>query len=425
MRARPDFALHGFARMVSRTRMSVKASRLTCSSGCDYNTYVDTTRASVRPNGAITMRSLNGSGRRAAVLIMLTTHANATNHELWERLFDVSQTVAARSELTTRAKNNDPEAQWTLSNWLSWRPGRGYGPHTRHSVAWLFRSAMRGFVPAMVEAATYLEAHPTRGGALVRANRLYRAAARRGSADSAWNLGLNAEAAFDSKRANLAVAFSWFMRAAALEPERGNGWKAGEYALAGLVPRRRARVGLRALERAADTGQSAEAEFYMGLRAYLGCDCAVDIPSAMRWFRRSASNRMATSTDHGERCAHALLGRLLAFSPTTRRQGLHHLTVAADAGLPIARVDLALASLTMGRPSKANLTQLRRAVRDYGGNWRNPGTPWLGIERLSHERVRLALDLLGRPRARVSSPYAHVTHGFARREPATSAPPRR
>jgi hypothetical protein len=124
---------------------------------------------------------------------------------------------------------------------------------------------------------------------------------------------------------------------------------------------------------------------------------------------------MATSTDRGERCAHALLGRDLAFAPRTRRQGLHHLTVAAEAGLPIAQIDLSLVSMTMGRSPKANLTRLRRAVHDYGGNWRNPGTPWLGIERLTHERVRLALDLLGRRRAGVSSPYAHVTRGFAAR----------
>jgi TPR repeat protein len=352
---------------------------------------------------------------RAAVLLMLTTPANVTNQELWERLFDASQTAAARWELTARAKNHDPEAQWTLSNWLSWRPGRGYGPHTKPSASWLFQSAAQGFVPAMVEAAAYLEAHPTRAGARAEANRLYRAAARRGSPEAAWNLGLNAEAAFDVKRANLAAAFSWFMRAAVLEPERGYGWKAGEYALAGLVWPRRARDGVRVLARAAETGPSAEAEFYMGLRAYLGCGCAVDIPCAMRWLRRAASNRMATSTDLGERCAHALLGRLLAFTPRTRRQGLRHLAVAAEAGLPIAKIDLALASLTTGRSPRADMVRLQRAVRDYDGDWRVPGTPWLGIERLTHERVRLALALLGRPRARTSSPYAHVTRGFATR----------
>jgi TPR repeat protein len=264
----------------------------------------------------------------------------------------------------------------------------------------------------MVEAATYLEAHPARG-TRTEVSRLYRSAARLGSAEAAWNLGLNAEAAFDAKRANLAVAFSWFMRAATLEPAHGYGWKAGEYALAGLVSRRRARDGLRALVRAAGTGNSAEAEFYMGLRSYLGYGGVVDIPSAMRWFRRSASNRMATSTDLGERCAHALLGRLLAFTPSTRREGLHHLSVAADAGLPIAKIDLALASLATGRSLRASMTLLRRGVRDYGGRWRNAGTPWLGVERLSQMRVWLALDLLGRPYACVSSPYEHVTRGFA------------
>jgi TPR repeat protein len=343
---------------------------------------------------------------------MSSTFVSASNQQLWEHLFTVSHTEAARVELTRRARDNDPEAQWTLSNWLNWRPGRGYGPHTKQSAGWLLRSATQGFVPAMVEAAAYLEAHQARN-ARTEASRLYRAAARRGSTEAAWNLGLNAEAGFDRKRANLAAAFSWFMRAAVLEPERGNGWKVGEYALAGLVSRRRTSEALRALVRAADTGNSAEAEFYMGLRAYLGCGVVVDIPSAMRWFRRSASNRMATSTDLGERCAHALLGRLLAFTPRTRREGLHHLTVAADAGLPIAKIDLALAFLTIGRSSRDSMTLLRRGVRDYGGHWRNPGTPWLGVERLSQERVRLALELLGRPHTCVRSPYEYVTRGFA------------
>jgi TPR repeat protein len=345
-------------------------------------------------------------------MTMLATRVNARNQELWEQLFDAAQVASARAELTRRARGNDPEAQWMLSNWLNWRPKRGYGPHTARSAKWLFRSAARDFLPAMVEAAAYLEAHPARRGALARADRLYRAAARRGSADAAWNLGLNAESSFDAGQVGLAAAFSWFMRAATLSPERGGGWKAGEYALAGLVSRRRLQGGLRALTRAAELGHSAEAEFYMGLRAWLGCGSSVDIPTAVRWFRRSASNPMATSTDLGERCAHALLGRLLAFTPGTRSQGLHHLTVAADAGLPIAQVDLALALLTTGRSWAASRTMLRRAVRAYSGHWRHPGTPWLGIERVTHERIRLALDLLGRPRECISSPYEHLTRGF-------------
>jgi TPR repeat protein len=226
-----------------------------------------------------------------------------------------------------RARSGDPEAQWTLANWLTWRHDRGYGPHTARSVEWLLRSAEHGFVPAMVKAAVYLEAHRTRRGAFAEADRLNRAAARRGSAEAAWNLGLNAEASFDVKRANLAAAFSWYMRAATLSSGRDGGWKAGEYALAGLVPRRRARDGLRALTRAAERGGSAEAEFYMGLRSWLGCGCPIDIPAALRWLRRSAVNRMAISSDRGERCAHAVLGRLLAFTPGTRRQGLQHLVL--------------------------------------------------------------------------------------------------
>jgi TPR repeat protein len=314
-------------------------------------------------------------------------------HErIWAALFEPAARRGALAELRRLAHGDDAEAQWLLASWLSYSPKSGYTRARGASARWLMRSAAHGFLPAMVEAALHLEGTGSRG-ARVRARSLYLGAARKGSAPAAWALGLNFEASATKGRRS--SAFKWFRRAALIEPEFG--WKAGEHALLGLVHGRNAAEGQVLLRKAAHSGRSSEAEFYLGLRSYLGIGRTVNRRDAMAWLSRSAANPTATSTERGERCAHALLGRLLAFTPSTRRRGLQHLEIAANSGLPLAHVDLALALLASGGKWSACAAHLRSAIRAYGSQWRDAGGPWRGIERLTEERISLAHDLLGLP----------------------------
>lgn len=336
----------------------------------------------------------------------------STNHrDAWAALFDPQRVKSALAELRHRANEDDPEAQWLLANWMSYSPKTGYRRPGTRAASWLIRSSEHGYVPAMVEAAHYFETTSGPNRDVARAERLYRGAAKQGSANAAWALGLNAEGSFQDG-ARLRAAYAWFRRAASLQPEFG--WKNGEYVLAGIVGEGRAAEGMRFLKVAAQNGKSAEAEFYLGLRSYLGIGCPVDLSDAMKWLGRAASNPLATSTDCGERCAHALLGRQLAFSRRTRREGIQHLEFAANAGLPLAQVDLALALITLGRSWSSCAKMLRTAVRRYQGPWRQPGSVWLGIERLTSERMQLATGLLGLPALQASS-FERVTEKFGRR----------
>jgi hypothetical protein len=297
---------------------------------------------------------------------------------------------------------------------MSYNPKRGYEPLKAGAAKWLLRSAEQGFLPAMVEAAHHLETTSHRRTDRLRAQRFYLAAARRGDANAAWALGVNAEAGFQ-RGARLKEAFSWFELAA--KNQAGFGWKLGEYALAGIVTGHQARKALNYLKRAARNGESAEAEFYIGLRAYLGIGYAVDLREGMRWFARAASNPLGSSNECGEPCAHALLGRLLAFSAKTSRSGIHHLEIAANSGLPLADVDLALAFLVAGHQWAACAKLLRRAIQRYQGQWRRPGSVWLGIEGLTSQRIRLAIELLGQPAIHMENPFDELARAFAQQAP--------
>jgi TPR repeat protein len=329
------------------------------------------------------------------------------SHEIWKSLFLPAEADVALLELRRRARAQDPEAQWLLANWMSLGP-TGYGVHTRQSATWLLRAARNGFGPAFVEAGAYLTSRPHSASAAALARRYYLRAHARGDAFGAWALALDAEAQFDRRTARVRAAYEWFCRAADRLPSLG--WKPGEYVVAGLAPRQASAKGLRLLALAARCG-SAEAEFYLGLRSYLGCGCRVDRERAARWFERSASNRNATSTDSGEAAAHAMLGRQLAFSGKTRRQGLRHLAAAAEAGLPMAHADHALAELAAGQAWSRCRKRLARSVELYAGPWRRPGGVWIGIERLTLSRIRLAAELIGSPSV-PSSPCVHVTRRF-------------
>ena len=336
--------------------------------------------------------------------------ADVNPQELWRALFDPARSRDALRELKKQAHAENSEAQWHLANWLSYSSTKGFQHPSKVSAAWLLRAADHGYLPAMVDAGHYLETTKGPDADPARAETLYRSAARRGSALAAWALGLNAEANF-GPQANSERAYRWFHRAAELDSALG--WKPGEYALAGIVEGREAAEGLKLLESAAHTGRSAEAEFYMGLAEYLGLRGNVDPHSAKDWFKRSASNALSYSTELGERCAHALLGRLLAFSQRTRTEGIQHLEIAASVGLPLAQVELALASLILGETWTKCSKLLRKAVQSYSKSWRQPGTIWLGVEFLTLERIELASDLLGQSgRAKEVSEFHRFAQGF-------------
>jgi TPR repeat protein len=258
----------------------------------------------------------------------------------------------------------------------------------------------------MVEAGQYLERRDGEQGPA--ASRWYKRAAEKGSAEAAWALGINAEKGF-GRSADWASAYKWFRRAAEISAPYG--WKPGEYALAGIVSGVQAKEGLGLLRKAAQA-KSAEAEFYMGLRAMCGIGCAIDTQLSRVWFERSAANPMAVSSDDGERCAHALLGRQLAFGARTRRAGIRHLEIAAATGLPLAKIDLALALLPRTRQWAPIARLLREGVGSYKGPWRRPGGVWLGIEPLTRARVVLACELLDLQMPRAAMTFGRVTMNF-------------
>lgn len=328
------------------------------------------------------------------------------NRKLWKLLFKPEHSESVRAELTRRAKDGDPEAQWFLASWMTYSKGEGYRPASRQAARLFLSAAELGFVPAMLETAQYLERR--HGAQTEPAERWYRKAAQKGSAEAAWALGINAERGF-ANDADLMGAYRWFRQAA--EHVAVNGWKPGEYALAGIVRGAKAVEGLRLLRKAAQA-KSPEAQFYMGLRSLLGVGEKVNAEAARECFTRSAANRMATTSELGERCAHALLGRQLAFEPKTARLGIRHLERAAGAGLPLAHLDLALALLSRTKRWAPSARILREGVRLYQGTWRQPGSVWLGIERLTRLRMVLACGLLGIQRPSDDNHLRRLTLGF-------------
>ena len=310
------------------------------------------------------------------------TVSHETNEALWEMLFDPRRRSRSVAKLVAKARGGDPSAQWFYSQWLSWDAKRGFQPMKGNALKWLRHAADGGHPDALLELGHIVCAHSRPDGM-----RLYERAAEAGNALAHWTMGLELESEGNGKALRSALAH--FQACAAELPACA--WKYAEFEYFGVSGKKNMEHALRLFRRAARTGESPEAETYLGLAAELGTGVAKNLTRARRWYARAAANPYSLAPA-GDPVALLRLANLYRIQGNST-DACDAAERAAAAGLPCARVLAAQLQSSCSGSDARLIADLRKAIA-ADGEWKTRIVHWRAIDAMCRKLMREAKQML-------------------------------